>query len=172
MLAVCAGCDYVHIDGTSVATAIKALYLCRDQLASDILTQDAIVKIVIEKSFFSWNSSEMSLEEAIKGAQLAANAFFHAPAFSVKQQKVVLLSGGTFSELPADLREYLDFDLDALNASDPIAYALGDVAGRSWALVHSGHAFFNYPVPSMIPAAHWSSVKPIDCADKKHWRHI
>lgn len=164
-LAVAAGCDYFHIDGTGVAKAVDALIACRVILSSSAATQDAVVEAVIRALFTLPGvaaSSQYSLEDAIKGAQLAANAFLHAPAFSVKQQKVVLLSGEQFSELPAALREYLGFDIDAINACNPVGRALGIVGGHEWKLKFSGHAYANNPVPSMVPGAQASNVYPVD----------
>ena len=171
VLAVAAGCDYFHLLGTAIKSALEALVSCRALLGRADVSQDTIVQRAIEWLFANKpgvSKSQLSLASAVQKAQLAACAFEHAPAFSARLNKVVLLSGLAWDALPLVVREYLGFSLPDLNV-DPVGSVLGgEIAGNvtQWTLNYVGHAYVSFPCPSMFPHALASAVEPVESCQK------
>ena len=170
VLAVAVGCDYFKLARSGAASAFKALSAHKTLLGRADVTEDEIVAAVI-----TWLYRNVSLvashavdtlPDAIKKAQLAAAAFFHAPAFSVKLQRIVLLSGQSYESLSIDVQTYLGFSVSELNAAGPVRLALGGIDADKWELQLPGYRYVSFPVPGMVPPSLAIHVEPLQSCTK------
>jgi 5'-3' exonuclease len=175
VLAVTTGCDYFKLaNKCGVKSALKGLKASAHLLGRADVSENQIIAAVVKWLFRNvqavQTNSEYTEPVAVSKAQLAAAAFLHAPAFSVKEQKVVLLSGSNFDSLTADVREYLGFSVGELNADSPVLRALGGVAddsdSESWVLKLPGYRYVSFPVAGMIPDSLAEHVKPVASCTK------
>lgn len=154
LFAALAGCDYAKLPEVASGTACTVLEdpavmasLCEEDADAAIVA--ATARLVQLRKL-----EEAGRDAAVSVIRRAMRAYAHAPAYSVREGRIV-----TLGSCPADICAALGFSLAELSASigTVVGTAVSDAPAR-WEVVRAGDEYVDFLVPGMVAAGLPSAV--------------